>query len=167
MRRIRSSPQGIEHYQDCCRAVESTRTRDEGDVGASTIAGTSDTAVVDQHGHMNTKMLVLDVRPRWNSTFHMIQRGLKMQRAYNITCLDIPALRQHVLTDAEWETLQQVAAMLQPFADLTAVLGRSRYPSHSSTIIGYNVLIDHLEDYAADRAEVCKWRKLVSIHTLY
>lgn len=149
VRRIRSSPQRIEHYRRCCRAVETTRFITESD---QDVYGD---AVVDAESHVDGKMLVLDVRTRWNSTFHMIQRGLEMSRAYNMTCMGIPELNGHTLTDDDWSTLQQIATLLQPFADLTAVLGGSHYPSLSSTIIGYNVLMDHLEDFVLKQSEVC------------
>ncbi|CDH61109.1 predicted protein [Lichtheimia corymbifera JMRC:FSU:9682] len=106
VRRIRSSPQRIEHYRRCCRAVETTRFITESD---QDVYGD---AVVDADSHVDGKMLVLDVRTRWNSTFHMIQRGLEMSRAYNMTCMGIPELNGHILTDDDWSTLQQIATLL-------------------------------------------------------
>ncbi|KAF7720650.1 hypothetical protein EC973_006736, partial [Apophysomyces ossiformis] len=47
----------------------------------------------------------------------------------------------------ETPVLQKLHTLLKPFSELTRILGGKQYPSLSSTIIGYNVLIDYFEDY--------------------
>lgn len=128
--KIRSSPQRIEHYRECCNAVNKSKILE------------------DETQHQSRpKQLVMDVKTRWNSTFAMVDRGLEMRRAYNMTCGSIPELGVYALNEKEWRVLEELQKILMPFSALTNLLSGANYPSLSSTIVGYNVLIDHLEDY--------------------
>lgn len=58
-------------------------------------------------------MLILDVKTRWNSTFEMIQRAIKMREVVDIlTSCDVE-MRQYALDADDWKVLRDVLDFLQ------------------------------------------------------
>ncbi|POW23128.1 hypothetical protein PSHT_00550 [Puccinia striiformis] len=66
------------------------------------------------------KMLNLDVRTRWNSTFKMLNRALELK---------------------EWDKVTQITHFLEPLYDVTNMLCRSKYPTLSMALPIYISLI--------------------------
>lgn len=92
--------------------------------------------------------LILDCRTRWSSTYHMLQRAILLQEAYNQVCSMDRDLMAHVLTERDWEFAQSLCNLLAPFANLTTKLSTDRsYASIPIVISGFNKLIDTLEQY--------------------
>lgn len=92
--------------------------------------------------------LTLDVRTRWNSTYDMLNRALKLKEAY-IAMTANGDLKDYALEGDEWDRVEHMCKLLEPFEHATRMLSASK--SHTTvnmTILSYNRLIDKLEDFA-------------------
>jgi hypothetical protein len=90
--------------------------------------------------------LKLDVKTRWNSTFDMLDRVLKLKPAYDSMCNGDGGLNKYKITTDEWNYLEQLKKLLHRFNTLTTKVSASTaYPTISKTIAVYNKLIDHIE----------------------
>ncbi|XP_063366311.1 E3 SUMO-protein ligase ZBED1 [Cydia amplana] len=80
-----------------------------------------------------TIKLKQDVQTRWNSTFYMFERLLrvKVQLSATLSILDSPPPN---LEAAQWQILEDSVAILQPFEKITAVLSAESYPTLSCII---------------------------------
>ncbi|KAJ8651917.1 hypothetical protein O0I10_012526 [Lichtheimia ornata] len=92
--------------------------------------------------------LTLDVRTRWNSTYDMLNRALKLKEAYMAMTAN-GDLKDFALEGDEWDRVEHMCKLLEPFDHATRMLSAST--SHTTvnmTILSYNRLIDKLEDLA-------------------
>lgn len=80
--------------------------------------------------------LVTDNATRWNSTFQMIRRALRVEERLRQFCRDERYrndLQNDTLSDDDWEHLTQVAKALRPFYDATQRMqGAGREGHHGS-----------------------------------
>ncbi|KAJ8651460.1 hypothetical protein O0I10_012978 [Lichtheimia ornata] len=91
--------------------------------------------------------LTLDVRRRWNSTYEMLNRALKLKEAYMAMTAN-GDLKDFALEGDEWDRVEHMCKLLEPFDHATRMLSAST--SHTTvnmTILSYNRLIDKLEDF--------------------
>lgn len=63
-------------------------------------------------------------------------------------------LRKYLITEDEWNELEQIEKFLCPFHEVTTIMSASIYPTFSVTIPLYNILIDHIEDIIDSDNEV-------------
>ncbi|OXA48268.1 putative AC9 transposase [Folsomia candida] len=64
---------------------------------------------------MNIKHLELirDIKTRWNSTYDMITRALKMKQPYSATLQNHAALTKYRLSDLDWSIIEQMQRFLE------------------------------------------------------
>ena len=92
--------------------------------------------------------LLRDVCTRWNSTFFMVERALTLKDAYQSMCAGDPKLAPYHLEDSQWAYLEKVCSLLRKFDEMTKAVSASKgFPTLNRTIIVYNALIDHLEEF--------------------
>lgn len=74
-----------------------------------------------------------DVRTRWNSTFYMLERLLKLKVPLSATLplLDSPPSN---LNSNEWLLIEDVVMLLQPFEKITTIVSGESYPTLSCII---------------------------------
>lgn len=60
------------------------------------------------------------------------------------------ALNKYLITDDQWNEFTKIQNFLKPFKEVTTIMSSSSYPTLSTTIPLYNILIDHLEDIIGD-----------------
>lgn len=60
--------------------------------------------------------LLVDVKTRWNSTFMMIERALKMKQPLDEISTLLPELTIFKLYDEDWRLLKIVCTLLERFA---------------------------------------------------
>ncbi|CAB4493481.1 unnamed protein product [Rhizophagus irregularis] len=75
--------------------------------------------------------LIPDVPTRWNSTYEMISRSLQLKIN-------------------QWAELEKIKDFLFLFKEVTTIMFGFTYPTLSTTIPLYNILIDHVENVIGD-----------------
>lgn len=98
-------------------------------------------------GIVKPKIVLRDVRTRWNSTHAMIERVMELREPYDLTLRSIPKLRKYVLLDDEWEKVSELLKLLAPFQEATVMLSNDHSPTISKISSVYQVLFNHLEKY--------------------
>ncbi|XP_058822371.1 zinc finger BED domain-containing protein 4-like [Topomyia yanbarensis] len=76
--------------------------------------------------------LIQDVTTRWNSTYLMCDRFLKMQKIVSVAALNFPDL--DMLTAAELATLASIQDLLWPFYDATVEMSAEKTTTASKVI---------------------------------
>ncbi|CAK1586462.1 unnamed protein product [Parnassius mnemosyne] len=89
----------------------------------------------DMQSQMNLEIIKLkqDVQTRWNSTFYMFERLLKVKAPLSATLslIDSPPPN---LNSTEWQILEDCVALLQPVEKISTVLSGESYPTQSIII---------------------------------
>lgn len=94
------------------------------------------------------KIVIRDVRTRWNSTQAMTERAAELREPYDLTLRATPKLRKYVLLEEEWEKLYELRKLLTPFQEATVMLSNE----HSPTISRISAVYQEL-------GEICeKWQ---------
>lgn len=91
-------------------------------------------------------MLILDVKTRWNSTYEMIERALKMRKVVDLLTSCEADLKEFALHNEDWEILQEVLDFLQIFKDTSTFLCAERYPTIQYVVPVYNYLLEKIKD---------------------
>ncbi|CAI5484496.1 unnamed protein product [Closterium sp. Yama58-4] len=90
--------------------------------------------------------LVQDSPTRWGSTHDMVERAGVLQEPINgLSATDKKKVESLRLTDADWDTLHAVKALLSPFARVSKAAEGAAYPTVSMVLPYHNGLIDALE----------------------
>jgi len=100
--------------------------------------------------------LILDVETRWNSTYLMIERAIKMKEPLHLTIASIKELTNLTITDEEWNDLKSIMDLLKPFYDATNLVSTPKNPILSEITGYYQVLFDHLESAMDNSDELLK-----------
>ncbi|XP_051157863.1 uncharacterized protein LOC127279509 [Leptopilina boulardi] len=98
-------------------------------------------------GTVGIKMLLpsVDVKTRWNSTYDMIEKAKKMDKALTLICETDKDLQALQLEKADWDVLKAVVKYLRYFKSLSTILSGDKYVTLPIVIVGLNMLIDKLE----------------------
>lgn len=86
--------------------------------------------------------LIEDVPTRWNSTFAMLERALKLQDAIDQVILELPEFAD--TRPINWQQLRDTVKFLGPFDELTTKLSGEKYPSISIVMATNRTLMRHL-----------------------
>ncbi|CAI6376400.1 unnamed protein product [Macrosiphum euphorbiae] len=87
--------------------------------------------------------LIQDCKTRWNSTFHMIQRILKVKDSVLAT-LAVTNNELNNITSQEWELLSQCCNVLSIFNDVTEEVSAEKIVTISKVVLYYGFLDEHL-----------------------
>ena len=96
----------------------------------------------------------IDTPTRWNSTYFMIVKGLKLKNAINLLFYDenyvylVEDLYSLKLDEEEWKELRMIKDFLYPFHNVTNYIEGESYTTITKVIPLFNILLDHVEDYA-------------------
>ncbi|CAH1979160.1 unnamed protein product [Acanthoscelides obtectus] len=88
-----------------------------------------------QLGNDNPLCVIQDVETRWNSTYHMIQRLVKIQEAIRSTVANLNAPKINMLSETEWKICEEICILLKPFEEATLEVSGENYLT-GSVIIG-------------------------------
>ncbi|CAG7815892.1 unnamed protein product, partial [Allacma fusca] len=67
--------------------------------------------------------------------------------ALDATMMSDKTLRDLVLSDAEWEIIEEMVQFLEPFSQITDRMSKQHVPLMSLSAASYVDLYDHLESY--------------------
>ncbi|RXW11685.1 hypothetical protein EST38_g14171 [Candolleomyces aberdarensis] len=91
-----------------------------------------------------------DVRTRWNSTHGMIGRAKILREAINRWVFETPEYEDLGLRKQDWEELETIHAVLEPFTTATLQLSSSRCPTIPFVLPIYDALEKHLSQIIGD-----------------
>jgi hypothetical protein len=103
-----------------------------------------------------------DIHIRWNSTFDMIERALKMRKVIDIMCIKDDDFKAIAIKDNEWEILSQICEFLRPFYESTKLLSGQKYSSICFVIPLLDHLLNHL-DSVIDNESLKNCSQLIKI----
>ena len=96
---------------------------------------------------------ILDIKTRWNSTFNMIERAIKIKLQLEILKIRHENLNSYWPTLSEWEKLDGIKELLSEFAMATTELSGQSYPTIAHvrviflSLIAYLNTLNNSEDY--------------------
>ena len=93
-------------------------------------------------------ILLQDVRTRWNSTYLMLCRALRLQRTVSewLCHPDTPQQFSRLdLERIEWDRIRYLIVLLEPYYICTLSLSKTSGPSISQAWLCYNTLFEHIE----------------------
>ncbi|KAJ6639605.1 putative AC transposase [Pseudolycoriella hygida] len=102
---------------------------------------------------MEPKVVLKDVRTRWNATHTMMQRAKDLKHPFDLTLRSIPKLRQYVLDEVEWQKIDELLHLLAPCKEATEMLSNDHSPTVSRVSAVYQVLFDHLQQFKSVNSE--------------
>src|SRR6266481_2236301 len=93
--------------------------------------------------------MVGDISIRWNSTYDMILRAMRLRiplRNWLDEQIGLePDLECLALSTMDWKKLRYLIILLRPFAEYTSLIGNTRDATINHTWNVYNALFDHLD----------------------
>ena len=101
--------------------------------------------------NLSCKMLILDVKTRWNSTFYMIERLIEQKRAVEYWLSTNPECGKIKMgylkpSDDEWKLLEEIMIHLKVFEESSRLLSGSKYPTLSLVMPAYIELFTYIEN---------------------
>ena len=99
--------------------------------------------------HDTTPMgLIQDVRTRWNSTFEMLTRALRLQVCIE-QWISLPTTENKYselwLSQQEWAQVQEATIFLKPLSDYTHAISTGQHATIHNAFFIYNDIFDHIE----------------------
>jgi hypothetical protein len=90
-----------------------------------------------------------DTNVRWNSTYVMIERALKLKRVLkSLSCEEENnVFTKYKISENEWENLSAIYEFLKPFFEATLMVSQQSYPSLCVVIPLFDTLLKHLQSY--------------------
>ena len=119
----------------------------------------STSALLDQQKKLDPSTtplkLVQDVQTRWNSSYLMMKRLLLLRVPVYGVIMDenVTKVRDRMdlnVSDAMWRTMEQLVPILEPFADVTEVLGSEDVPTSSGIYVLLPTLVSQLAESPLD-----------------
>ncbi|XP_050062434.1 E3 SUMO-protein ligase ZBED1-like [Aphis gossypii] len=86
-----------------------------------------------QLGSSTILKLKQDIRTRWNSTFFMLERLIKLKEPITIVMITLKEAPSN-LESQEWSIIEDMIPLLRPFNNLTVELSAEQYPTISKVI---------------------------------
>jgi len=87
-----------------------------------------------QLGNETVLKLKQDVSTRWNSTFLMLERLIKLKEPLTIVMITLKEAPSN-LSSEEWNIIEDMIPLLRPFDKLTVELSAEHYPTISMVIL--------------------------------
>ena len=127
-------------------------------------------ALLDQQAIMDPSQkavkLVQDVATRWNSSFLMMQRLLRLRiPLYAVLCNDKIISQSDRMSldmdDGIWKIMEDVIPVLEPFAEVTEMLSREDLPTSSSIMVLVPTLLAGLSVNELDSGAIAELKQII------
>lgn len=86
-----------------------------------------------QLGSSSILKLKQDIRTRWNNTFFMLERLIKLKEPLTIVMITLKEAPSN-LESQEWSIIEDMIPLLRPFNNLTVELSAKQYSTISKVI---------------------------------
>ena len=111
--------------------------------------------------------LIQDVATRWNSTFLMVERLLKLRVSiygvlYQDGIISSTDRAQFDLKDSVWKLLEDMLVVLEPFKEATEIFSSASKPTISSVYVVLNNMLPRLEALELDSGAISELKKTLS-----
>jgi hypothetical protein len=93
-----------------------------------------------------------DIYIRWNSTFDIIERALRMRKVIDVMCIKDDGFKAFAISDNQWEILTQVCEFLKPFYESTKLQSGQKYSSICFVIPLLYHLLSHIDSVAENES---------------
>ena len=106
-------------------------------------------ALLDKQTEGTKLKLVQDVSTRWNSSYQMLERLLRLRiPVYGVIFdenITKPADRNILdIRDSFWQVIENICPVLEPLAELTELLGKEDTPTGSSVLVILHDLVNNV-----------------------
>ncbi|OJT11245.1 hypothetical protein TRAPUB_12245 [Trametes pubescens] len=106
---------------------------------------------------LGSEVLIRAVRTRWNTVTEVLKRAKQMKEVLGDLC-DMhqfnkktgPRLRRFILLDSEWDTLDELLRLLDPFLYATKQISASERALVQDVIPYIDILTNHVDDFTKD-----------------
>jgi hypothetical protein len=113
---------------------------------AANLSGPTKSQIFEETAHaLNSSFVKLkrNIYIRWNSTYDMIEKALKMKNVIDIMCIKDEDLKSYTISSDEWKNLEKVFKFLELFYEALNILSGHSYSSVCFVI----PLLKHLLTY--------------------
>ncbi len=95
---------------------------------------------------------------RWNSTYVMIERALKLKRVLkSLSCEEENNFfTKYKISENEWENLSAICEFLKTFFEATLMVSQQSYPCLCVVIPLFDTLLKHLQNYKNSQNSILK-----------
>lgn len=118
-----------------------------------------------EHKHMKLKMLILEVKTRWNSCYYMLNRAIEYKNVIHFFLLkfekDFP--KEDWPSETDWINCSMYKDFLQVFDEVT--LAFSKVYSHTSNLIGLQLcqIIMQFQKYEGEKDYEIKYKRTITV----
>jgi hypothetical protein len=98
-----------------------------------------ETTKANNHEYVKLKQ---DIYIRWNSTYDMAEKAIKMKRIIQIMCINHEEFNLYSISEEEWNNLETISVFLKPFYEATIRFGH-KYSSINFVLPLLKALKDH------------------------
>ena len=95
----------------------------------------------------NYLKLEIDVCTRWNSTFLMLEKLVRMREELDFLVCSNKQLTNDYLKDEEWIQVQSIITLLEPMYKATKILSSSSYPTIGDVRLTFAGILQHIDLY--------------------
>lgn len=89
---------------------------------------------------------ILDVQTRWNSTFEMLKRALKLKEALILLWNSNSILNSYSVTESEWSSIEKLCPLLGHIKHISTILEKEDELTLSTAVMVFNLLADKMEE---------------------
>jgi hypothetical protein len=99
-----------------------------------------------------------DTNVRWNSTYVMIKRALKLKRVLkSLSCEEENnVFTKYKISENEWENLSAIYEFLKPFFEVILMTSQQSYLSLCVVIPLFDILLKHLQNNKISKNSILK-----------
>ncbi|KAL4500702.1 hypothetical protein ABPG72_019936 [Tetrahymena utriculariae] len=96
---------------------------------------------------------ILDIKTRWNSTYLMIERALKLEKTIKFVISTNDDYKDITINNQTWKILTILSELLNPFYQATLMMSEQKNPVSHSILHIYVSLIDTLTKFKSDHEQ--------------